>query len=101
MRLIPFLIYHSHNVTNMEQRNNIMENLCFADLIETSVKEEKPTWNQKFTTSLAHPSGRIPSRSAAVGWQPIYIPGVSRNEPIYSSTLKGLVRRVRITRGEA
>ena len=75
--------------------------LSFGDMIETQSLDREPVWNSKINTILAHPSGRIPSLSAAVGWQPIHIPGVSKLSELQSSTIRGLVRRVRIHRGEA
>ncbi len=77
------------------------EKFAFGDLVETHSHSNKPVWNNKLTTKFAHPSGRIPSHSAAVGWQPIYIPGKNKLEAVYSSTIHGLVRRVRSNRGEA
>ena len=75
--------------------------ISFSDMIETQSLEREPVWNSKINTVLAHPSGRIPYLSAAVGWQPIHIPGVSKLPEPHSSTIRGLVRRVRIHRGEA
>ncbi len=75
--------------------------LSFGDMIETQSLDREPVWNSKINTILAHPSGRIPSLSAAVGWQPIHIPGESKLPEPQSSTIRGLVRRVRIHRGEA
>ena len=75
--------------------------LSFGDMIETQSLDREPVWNSKINTILAHPSGRIPSLSAAVGWQPIHIPGVSKLSEPQRSTIRGLVRRVRIHRGEA
>jgi len=77
------------------------ESISFGDMIETQSLEREPVWNSKIKTILAHPSGRIPSLSAAVGWQPIHIPGLSKLSEPHSSTIRGLVRRVRIHRGEA
>ncbi len=77
------------------------ETISFSDMIETQSLEREPVWSCKINTILAHPSGRIPSLSAAVGWQPIHIPGVSKLSEPQSSTIRGLVRRVRIHRGEA
>ncbi|DAC25843.1 MAG TPA: hypothetical protein D7H99_07740 [Candidatus Poseidoniales archaeon] len=77
------------------------ETIAFSDMIETQSLDREPVWNSKISTILAHPSGRIPSLSAAVGWQPIHIPGVSKLSEPQSSTIRGLVRRVRIHRGEA
>ena len=85
----------------MNNQTDYEENLRFGDLIETKSEPQNIVWNSKMITKFAHPSGRIPSRSAAVGWQPIHIPGMNRLEPIYSSTIRGLVRRVRVKRGEA
>ena len=77
------------------------ETISFSDMIETQSLDREPVWNSKINTILAHPSGRIPSLSAAVGWQPIHLPGGSRLSEPQSSTIRGLVRRVRIHRGEA
>ena len=85
----------------MNDQTDFEEILAFEDLIETNSEPQNIVWDSKMTTKFAHPSGRIPSHSAAVGWQPIHIPGMNRLEPIYSSTILGLVRRVRVMRGEA
>tara|TARA_B100001113_G_scaffold322731_1_gene293347 strand:+ start:170 stop:427 length:258 start_codon:yes stop_codon:yes gene_type:complete len=85
----------------MNDQTDYEEILAFEDLIETNSEPQNIVWDSKMTTKFAHPSGRIPSHSAAVGWQPIHIPGMNRLEPIYSSTILGLVRRVRVMRGEA
>tara|TARA_Y100001935_G_C16885092_1_gene304406 strand:- start:146 stop:403 length:258 start_codon:yes stop_codon:yes gene_type:complete len=85
----------------MNEQIDYEQNLAFGDLIESTTVSNKTVWNSKLTTQFAHPSGRIPSHSAAVGWQPIHIPGTKRLEPVYSSTIYGLVRRVRSNRGEA
>ena len=77
------------------------ETFSFSDMIETQSLDREPVWNSKINTILAHPSGRIPSLSAAVGWQPIHLPGVSKLSEPQSSTIRGVVRRVRIHRGEA
>ena len=85
----------------MNNQTDYEEILSFEDLIETNTDPQNVVWDSKMTTKFTHPSGRIPSHSAAVGWQPIHIPGMNKLEPIYSSTIRGLVRRVRIKRGEA
>ena len=85
----------------MNNQTDYEEILAFEDLIETNTAPQTVVWDSKMTTKFAHPSGRIPSHSAAVGWQPIHIPGMNKLEPIYSSTIRGLVRRVRMKRGEA
>ncbi|HII45526.1 MAG TPA: hypothetical protein HA327_05760 [Candidatus Poseidoniaceae archaeon] len=85
----------------MNNSTHYEEKLSFDDLIETQSESKNAVWNNKLTTKFAHPSGRIPSHSAAVGWQPIHIPGMNKQEPVYSSTIRGLVRRVRNNRGEA
>ena len=85
----------------MNKQTNYEEKFAFADLVEIKSESNNTVWTNKLTTKFAHPSGRIPSHSAAVGWQPIHIPGTKRLEPVYSSTIYGLVRRVRSNRGEA
>ena len=85
----------------MNNQTEQEEVLAFGDLIEIGIVPQNTVWNSKLSTKFAHPSGRIPSHSAAVGWQPIHIPGTKRLEPVYSSTIYGLVRRVRSNRGEA
>jgi hypothetical protein len=100
-RVVPFFIYHSPHVSLMNNQLIEQKTISFSDMIETQSLEREPVWNSKINTVLAHPSGRIPSLSAAVGWQPIHIPGVSKLPEPHSSTIRGLVRRVRIHRGEA
>ena len=100
-RVDPFLIYHSPHVGVMNNQTDYEEILAFEGLIETNNAPQNVVWDSKMTTKFAHPSGRIPSHSAAVGWQPIHIPGMNKLEPIYSSTIRGLVRRIRMKRGEA
>ena len=100
-RVVPLFIYHSPHVCFMNSQVIEQETISFSDMIETQSLEREPVWNSKINTILAHPSGRIPSLSAAVGWQPIHIPGVSKLPEPYSSTIRGLVRRVRTHRGEA
>ena len=100
-RVVPLFIYHSPHVCFMNSQLIEQETISFSDMIETQSLEREPVWNSKINTILAHPSGRIPSLSAAVGWQPIHIPGVSKLPEPYSSTIRGLVRRVRTHRGEA
>ena len=100
-RVVPFFIYHSPHVWYMNNQVTEQKTISFSDMIETQSLEREPVWNSKINTILAHPSGRIPSLSAAVGWQPIHIPGVSKLSEPQSSTIRGLVRRVRIHRGEA
>ena len=85
----------------MNKHTNYEEKIAFADLVEIQSESNNTVWTNKLITEFAHPSGRIPSHSAAVGWQPIHIPGTRRLEPVYSSTIYGLVRRVRSNRGEA
>ena len=85
----------------MNNQTDYEEILAFEDLIETNTAPQNTVWDSKMNTKFAHPSGRIPSLSAAVGWQPIHIPGVSKLPEPYSSTIRGLVRRVRTHRGEA
>ena len=85
----------------MNNQTDYEEILAFEGLIETNTAPQNVVWDSKMTTKFAHPSGRIPSHSAAVGWQPIHIPGMNNLEPIYSSTIRGLVRRIRMKRGEA
>ena len=85
----------------MNEQTNYEEKFAFADLVEIKSESNNTVWTNKLTTKFAHPSGRIPSHSAAVGWQPIYKPGMNKLEPIYSSTIRGLVRRIKMKRGEA
>ncbi|MEC8541494.1 MAG: hypothetical protein VXY53_06615 [Candidatus Thermoplasmatota archaeon] len=85
----------------MNKQTEYEEILAFGDLTETNTAPQNTVWDSKMTTKFAHPSGRIPSHSATVGWQPIHIPKMNKLEPVYSSTIHGLVRRVRSNRGEA
>tara|TARA_B100000767_G_C19589367_1_gene460752 strand:+ start:237 stop:485 length:249 start_codon:yes stop_codon:yes gene_type:complete len=82
----------------MEQECLNENELKFSDLIETNNHSPTPSWRLKCTTKIAHPSGRIPSRSAAAGWQPIFSPS---QRPKISATISGIIRRVRKSRGEA
>jgi hypothetical protein len=66
----------------MNNQTDYEEILSFGDLIETSSAPRNIVWDSKMTTKFAHPSGRIPSHSAAVGWQPIHIPGMKRGEAL-------------------
>jgi len=82
----------------MEQEYLNENELKFSELIETNNHSPNPSWRLRCTTKIAHPSGRIPSRSAAAGWQPVFSP--SERKPI-SATISGIIRRVRMSRGEA
>ncbi|MDC0528162.1 hypothetical protein OAO11_03595 [Candidatus Poseidoniaceae archaeon] len=86
----------------MDNQNHPLDSLSFSDLKCTSDEPLAPSWSQTSTTLYAHPSGELPSRFAAVGWQPLYVP--ERNVPttLLSRTVQGLARRAnRIIRGEA
>ena len=85
----------------MKNQNNEHEKISFEDLLETRIVKQNIVWNHRLNTKIAHPSGRIPSLSATAGWQPIYLPGTSKFSKPQSATIRGLVRRVRMTRGEA
>ena len=86
----------------MDNNANTLENLNFAELKPTTEKNEQSTWAEKSTTLYAHPSGKLPSRFAAVGWQPLYVPGRTVPTTLLSRTVQGLARRAnRIIRGEA
>ena len=74
------------------------DELKFADLTPSNYASQTPTWRSNCTTKIAHPSGRIPSHSAAAGWQPLFSPSRTSNQ---STTITGLIRRVRKSRGEA
>ena len=85
----------------MQNNPTTLENLNFADLKNSSKKKEQPTWAEKSTTLYAHPSGKLPSRFAAVGWQPWHRPGTLATATI-STTVARLTRRSQIAiRGEA
>ena len=75
-----------------------LDELKFADLTPSNYVSKTPAWRNNCTTMIAHPSGRIPSHSAAAGWQPLYSPSRINNQ---STTINGLIRRVRKSRGEA
>ncbi|RJU80582.1 MAG: hypothetical protein DWB99_08140 [Candidatus Poseidoniales archaeon] len=72
--------------------------LKFSDLIEINNHSPTPSWRLRCTTKIAHPSGRIPSLSAAAGWQPVFSPS---ERPLMSATINNIIRRVRKSRGEA
>ncbi len=85
----------------MHNNASTLENLNFAELKSSTEKNEQTTWAEKSTTLYAHPSGKLPSRFAAVGWQPWYRPG-SSGAAVTSSTIARLTRRSQIAiRGEA
>tara|TARA_Y100000766_G_scaffold284352_1_gene302584 strand:+ start:250 stop:507 length:258 start_codon:yes stop_codon:yes gene_type:complete len=85
----------------MHNNANTLEKLSFSDLQRSTENEHKPTWAEKSTTHYAHPSGKLPSRFAAAGWQPWHRPGGS-GTAIISTTVASLTRRSQIAiRGEA
>ena len=85
----------------MHNNATTLENLSFGELKSSSQKNELPIWAEKSTTLYAHPSGKLPSRFAAVGWQPWHRPG-SSGAAVTSTTIARLTRRSQIAiRGEA
>ncbi|NCG00642.1 MAG: hypothetical protein GWP25_02485 [Euryarchaeota archaeon] len=85
----------------MHNNADTLENITFADLECSSKKKEIPLWAEKSTTLYAHPSGKLPSRFAAAGWQPWHRPGGSGTATI-STTVAQLTRRSQLAlRGEA
>jgi hypothetical protein len=85
----------------MHKNANSLENLSLGQLTSSVNLDEKNDWSQKSTTLYAHPSGKLPSRFAAVGWQPWHRPGDS-NTALVSTTVAGLTRRSQnAIRGEA
>ncbi|MDE0870135.1 MAG: hypothetical protein OSA21_07470 [Candidatus Poseidoniaceae archaeon] len=85
----------------MDNNASTLENLNFAELKPSAEKNEQSTWAEKSTTLYAHPSGKLPSRFAAVGWQPWHRPG-SSGAAVTSTTIARLTRRSQIAiRGEA
>ena len=85
----------------MHNNATTLENLSFGELKSSSQKNELPIWAEKSTTLYAHPSGKLPSRFAAVGWQPWHRPGGSGTS-IISTTVARLTRRNQLAiRGEA
>ena len=85
----------------MQNNPTTLENLNFAELKSSSQKNKLPAWAEKSTTLYAHPSGKLPSRFAAVGWQPWHRPGDS-GAVMISTTVARLTRRSQIAiRGEA
>jgi hypothetical protein len=86
----------------MNNRNHPLETLSFSDLTCTSSESEQPDWSKASTTLYAHSSGELPSQFAAVGWQPLHLPGQVVTQPQPSTTVQGLTRRAtHIVRGEA
>ncbi len=85
----------------MDNNASTLENLNFAELKTSAEKNRPSTWAEKSTTLYAHPSGKLPSRFAAVGWQPWHRPG-SSGAAVTSTTITRLTRRSQIAiRGEA
>jgi hypothetical protein len=85
----------------MHNNANPLEKLNFSELSRSTEKEQQPTWAEKSSTLYAHPSGKLPSRFAAAGWQPWHRPGGS-GTAVISTTVASLTRRSQIAiRGEA
>ena len=85
----------------MHNNANPLEKLNFSELSRSTEKEQQPTWAEKSSTLYAHPSGKLPSRFAAAGWQPWHRPGGS-GTAVISTTVDSLTRRSQIAiRGEA
>ena len=85
----------------MHNNANTLEKLNFSELSRSTEKEQQPTWAEKSSTLYAHPSGKLPSRFAAAGWQPWHRPGGS-GTAVISTTVDSLTRRSQIAiRGEA
>lgn len=83
--------------------NNVdaLENIRLGEMRPTNETASRPLWSAKSTTLYAHPSGKLPSRFAAVGWQPWHRPGGSGTS-LVTSTVAGLTRRSQnAIRGEA
>lgn len=86
----------------MDNRNHTLETLAFSDLTCIPNESEQPAWSKASTTLYAHSSGELPSQFAAVGWQPLHLPGQIVTKPQPSTTVQGLTRRATsIVRGEA
>ena len=85
----------------MHNNADTLGNISFAELNRSTETDEQPVWAEKSTTLYAHPSGKLPSRFAAAGWQPWHRPGGS-GTAIISTTVASLTRRSQIAiRGEA
>ena len=85
----------------MHNNANPLEKINFSELSRSTEKEQQPTWAEKSSTLYAHPSGKLPSRFAAAGWQPWHRPGGS-GTAVISTTVASLTRRSQIAiRGEA
>ncbi|DAC32512.1 MAG TPA: hypothetical protein HA356_02765 [Candidatus Poseidoniaceae archaeon] len=86
----------------MDNQNHTLDDFAFSDLVCLSDEAPQPQWSEASTTFYAHPSGELPSRFAAVGWQPLHLPGRKTQSNVLSRTVQGLARRAhRIVRGEA
>ena len=64
----------------------------FSDLESTVPAVEQPTWSDRFSSVLAHSTGRLPECEQDLGWRPLSSPRPTWIE---------LHRRSRIVRGEA
>ena len=85
----------------MQSTTDTLENLRFGELKTSDSKRESASWAAKSTTLYAHPSGKLPSRFAAVGWQPWHRPGGS-GTALVSTTVASLTRRSQMAvRGDA
>ena len=86
----------------MDNHNHPLDDFAFSDLVCLSDEAPQPQWSEASTTFYAHPSGELPSQFAAVGWQPLHLPGRKTHSNVLSRTVQGLARRAhRIVRGEA
>ena len=85
----------------MDNNLDPLESLRLGDMKSSTESSTTASWAEKSTTLYAHPSGKLPSRFAAVGWQPWHRPGGSGTS-LVSTTVAGLTRRSQIAiRGEA
>ena len=73
--------------------------MSLSDFEATHSERMLPSWAKSSRTKLAHGSGRLPTKTATIGWQPIAGAGPPPVVPLLSKSMNGLRRR--IVRGEA
>lgn len=75
------------------------QRIHFEDMISSTNLRTPPAWAKKSRTVLAHPTGRLPSHSKQITWQPLAGPGSSPTPRPMNNSMRSLHQR--IVRGEA
>jgi hypothetical protein len=81
------------------ENDTFAKEIRFEDLRPTADIAQVPAWAMQSQTSLAHGSGRLPTKLAQIGWQPLAGPG---SAPVQRSMTRSMrLLHERIVRGEA